>query len=188
MHLSKFFVLFLLFITLGSALEALPAQVILIPHAEKEPESVKLSLLGQERAAALALYFLGTPDVMKFGPPVAIFAQKPGPQDKSLRSIETVNPLAKTLNLQPNVEYENMEYLEMATAVLSNPAYSGKAVLICWEQQAIPEIARAFGAIDAPKKWQREAFDRTWVITYRDDGSVTFENLPQRLMYGDSSQ
>src|SRR4051812_2923021 len=77
-----------------------PAQVIIIRHAEKPDDGNELSLRGEERAAALVPYFLKTGELLKFKTPVAIYAQRPKDADSSLRSIETVKPLADALHLK----------------------------------------------------------------------------------------
>ena len=74
---------------------AQPAQVIIIRHAEKPDSGNGLSLKGMKRAAALVPYFLGTESLLKFGEPVAIYAQAQRHETSSIRPIETVRPLAK---------------------------------------------------------------------------------------------
>jgi hypothetical protein len=41
--------------------------------------------------------------------------------------------------------------------------------------------------LQTPAKWPGEVFDRTWVITFEPSGRALFQNLPQRLMYGDAA-
>src|SRR6476659_2168979 len=90
-----------------------PAQVIIIRHGEKpDPEGAELSLKGRERAAALVPYFLGDSDVLEFGPPVAIYAQAQNEKKKesSVRSIQTVTPLAEALHLEVNHSIKRDDY------------------------------------------------------------------------------
>jgi hypothetical protein len=170
----------------ASAARGQPAQVILIRHAEKPPEGHDLSLKGRERAAALAPFFLGAPEVLTYKTPAAIYAQAVTKEDRSRRPIETVTPLAKALMLDLITRYGHSDYPQMAKDVLANPDYKGKMVLICWEHKVIPDMAKAFGVKDAPAKWHGETFDRLWVITFNADGTTTFRDLPQRLLFGDS--
>ena len=147
-----------------------------------------MSIKGLERAAALAAYFLGEPIVTKFGHPVAIYAMKPGDGDKSQRSIETVTPLAAALRMAMNMNYTNDQYEQMVDDIKANKDYEGKMVLISWEHDIIPKIAAKFGATTAPKKWEGNIFDRLWLIAFQKEKGVNFENLPQKLMYGDSDK
>jgi hypothetical protein len=163
-----------------------PAQVIIIRHAEKPDEGNELSLRGKERAAALVPYFLGTDDVLQFKAPAAIYAQAPKKATSSIRSLETVQPLATALNLTVNQTFARDEYKNMVQEIMHNKDYDGRMVLICWEHKVIPEMAAEFGAEHAPKTWRGRDFDRTWVITFRPDKKPEFDDVPQHLIYGDS--
>ena len=61
-------------------------------------------------------------------------------------------------------------------------------VLVCWHHSTLPELAREFKAPGVPATWPDRTYDRTWVLTFPNDGPVVFENLPQRLMFGDSKK
>jgi hypothetical protein len=164
-----------------------PAEVILIRHAEKPDEGNELSLAGRERAAALVPYFLENPVVLKFGRPVAIYAQSQKHATSSVRSIQTVQPLADSLHLKINNTFERDDYKKMVAEIKHDQKYDGHTVLICWEHKVIPEIAKEFAADDAPQKWRGTAFDRTWILTAtKSDHRYKFDDLPQKLMFGDS--
>lgn len=165
---------------------ALPAQLMLISQAEKSAQGNDLSLKGKERAAALAPYFTETENLIANGMPVAIYAMAATKASPSLRPMQTVAPLADQLKLTLKNTFERDNYKKMVEEIKSDPALQGKTVLICWEPTLIPEIARAFGALQAPNHWPREVFDRTWLITIASNGRTSFQNLPQRLIYGDS--
>lgn len=167
-------------------LTAYPAQVIIIRHAEKPVTGQSLSLKGRERAAALVPYMLNTPELLRFGPPAAIYVPAAPKETDSRRSLETVQGLSETLKIPYNDRYEVDDYRAMVNEVKANPAYVGKTILICWEHHVIPEIARALGSLMAPARWPGEIFDRTWVITFQPTGKSSFQNLPQRLMFGDT--
>lgn len=163
-----------------------PAEVIIIRHAEKPESGNQLSLEGRERAAALAPYFLGNRDVLEFGPPVAIYAQAQKHETSSLRSIQTVKPLADALHLKINDSFNRDDFKSMVDQIEHEKKYDGHTVLICWEHKVIPGIAREFGAEDAPEKWSGDAYDRTWVLTFKAQHRCKVKDLPQRLMWGDS--
>ena len=162
-----------------------PAQVIIIRHAEKPEKGHDLSPKGRQRAAALVPYFLETPEVTEHKTPVAIYAQKRTEANPSRRPVETVKGLAAALKLDL-IEVANEDYAAMVKEIQGKPEYAGKTVLICWSHSSIPDIAKAFGVKDPPH-WHDSAFDRTWVITFAD-GKASLNDLPQRLMYGDSKK
>jgi hypothetical protein len=164
-----------------------PAQVILIRHAEKPPEGEELSERGKERAWALAPFFQGRPEVLRFGTPVAIYGQRPKKSTSSVRPVDPVPPLADALQMQVNVEFTRKGYQALADDILTNSAYAGRMVLVCWEHTAIPDLARALGASQAPSQWHGKSFDRLWIITYPPEGKVAFEDLPQKLLFGDAA-
>lgn len=177
-----------LFVTFFSInLYAMPAEIIIIRHAEKASNNGNLSLRGRERAAALVPYFLETTELNSHGTPVAIYASIPPKPESSQRSIDTVKNLSETIKVPIRETYEANDYKKMVDEIKNNPAFTGKLILICWEHHNIPEIARAFGALQSPGFWPASAFDRTWVITFNPAGRPFFKNLPQRLLYGDSS-
>ena len=163
-----------------------PAQVILIRHAEKPPEGNELSQKGRERAAALAPYFLGRPEVVQFKTPVAIYAQGLKKEDSCADRWRPYKALAAALKLAVIDKYTHDEFPRMVEEILSRPEYDGKMVLICWEHKAIPDMARAFG-VKKPPEWPGAVFDRTWIITFSADKKPSLASLPQKLMYGDSA-
>ncbi len=167
---------------------AQPAQVILIRHAEKPDEGNELSLLGRERAAALVPFFQSTPAVTEFKTPAAIYAQLPKKQTSSVRSIETVRPLANALHLTVRQPFTKAQHKQMVDEIMAKPEFAGHLVLICWEHKVIPDMAHEFGADDAPAKWESSVYDRAWVITFHGGTKPTFKDVPERLMFGDSSQ
>jgi len=165
---------------------AQPAEVVIIRHAEKPAEGNELSQQGRERAAALAPYFLETAELLEFKPPVAIYAPLPNKEGSSIRSAQTVAPLATMLHLTISEPFHKDQTTQLAQEILNNRRYDGRMVLICWDHKLIPEIAKAFGIQNAPEKWKGEVYDRCWVIKFPAGGNPTFQNLLQRLMFGDS--
>lgn len=166
---------------------AVPAQIIIVRHGEKPVGSNELSIRGQERAAALRPYLLGTQALLHYGPPVAIYAQKPDSEDPSLREIQTCIPTAKALHIKINTQYTHEQSSELAKAILENSAYANKSVLICWEHHAIPALVHSLGVKPMPQPWPGKVFDQTWVLTYAKNQQLkSFQRLQQKLLYGDS--
>lgn len=174
------------FVLAGMAI-AQPAEVIIIRHAEKPPEGNDLSQKGRERAGALVAYFLETPELLEFKTPVAIYAPKVV-HEHSARSSETVAPLAAALHMPINESFRKEDTQKLANEILHNRRYDGRMVLISWDHKMIPLIAKAFGADGAPDKWHGEAFDRTWIIKFSPGSAPAFQDLPQKLMFGDSTK
>ncbi len=60
----------------AASLTAMPAQIIVIRHAEKDPVTRGISEEGMGRAAALAYYLTQTDYLLQNGPIAAIFASR----------------------------------------------------------------------------------------------------------------
>jgi hypothetical protein len=166
-----------------------PARILIIRHGEKpsDAEMVGLSEEGKERAKALHKLFEKSderPD--PFPRPDFIFATKDS--KKSHRPRLTVTPLAKKLELKIDDRFANADFAKLANELLSESKYAGKTVLVGWHHGIIPQLAAKLGAKDAPDTWKDAVFDRVWQLDYDDKGKVTFQNLPQHLMPGDSKK
>jgi hypothetical protein len=91
------------------------------------------------------------------------------------------------LNLFINDRFENtdVDIKKMTNAILNEPGFAGKIVLICWHHGKIPDVAKALG-VAKPPKWDGKVFDRVWQITF-PKGKTALVDLPQMLLYGDSA-
>jgi hypothetical protein len=165
---------------------AFPKQVIIIRHGEKPITGNTLDQRGYERAAALAPFFEYS-NTMK---PDAIYAMENNSANPSLRPIETCTPTAQALHLPLHTEFSHSEYQALAKSIMSNQAYNGKTVLICWSHGIIPSIASAFGVNPEPNKWPNSVFDQIYLIKFNQQTGkvVSFTILPQKLLYGDSDK
>jgi len=164
-----------------------PGTIVIIRHAE-EPSgnSIHLSPKGERRAEALATFFQTNAIVTRHGQAVALFAPKPKPQ-KSRRSEETLLPTAEALNLSIREPFTEEQYPLLAKRILKDPGLKGKTVIIAWTHGSIAKLAAALGARSTPSRWKDSVYDRLYVIT-RSNGRVTFRDLPQRLLPGDSKR
>jgi hypothetical protein len=149
-------------------------------HAEKNDSKLDADLnpRGYLRAAALPRLFPGSFDTPEF-----LFASKASKH--SNRPVETITPLARALQLKIDANFGEEEYPPLASELLSNPQYSGKTVLVCWQHGVIPRFAARLGVAKPPSRWPDKQFDRIWKIQYVD-GGVTMADLPQHLLDGDS--
>lgn len=116
---------------------SLPAKIMLFPHAQKEINGPHLSAQGQVEADALKSYILNTAALR----PDIIIANST-PHQRALGSIETCGPIAKAFKLTFETNFLESQYPEMIQAVLNNPKYSHKNILICWDQHHIPAITQ----------------------------------------------
>jgi hypothetical protein len=178
---SALFLGFVLFC--GQAL-AMPAQIAIIRHAEKPSSGSELSARGWERAKALPSLFLES-RFLTFGSAVAVFGMSPSQSEGSVRSIQTVQYLSQSLGLVTNTGFTGDDVDQLAREIKTNKIYDGKLVVICWHHQGIQDVAVALGVQNAPS-WSGSDFDRVWLLTFKSDQELQFENLPQRLLSGDS--
>jgi hypothetical protein len=175
-------------ISAASSAWATPAQVLIIRHAEKDEGTPNLSADGYQRAQLLVNYFETTPAVTQYGTPVAIYAMapKPGDPQSTERPIQTVTPLAQALGLKLNTSYTKKESDALVQEILSNPAYDGKMVLICWEHNAISDVVASFGVTPQPAPWPDSDFGSVWEINYSGDQISSFKQFSENLMPDDN--
>lgn len=154
-----------------------PRVIMLIRHGEDIGQrDFHLSPRGYQRAAALSKLFgsrLPKPQVI-----IASRATK-----GSNRPVETVEPLAKALNLSIDTRFRDDDYRALADRLLSDERYDGKVVLVCWHHGSLPKLAKALGVSDAPK-WPDGQFDHVWVIEPKNR-KARFEDVHQALLDGD---
>lgn len=120
----------------------------------------------------------------RFSVPDAIFATKKS--NGSNRPWETVIPLSVCLEISIRHDIANAQFGQVARVVFTK--HPNQTVLICWHHGNIPKLAQEFG-INNPPKWPGSVFDRIWQITWVSDragAGPLLEDLPQRLLFGDS--
>jgi phosphohistidine phosphatase SixA len=151
-----------------------PAHIILIRHAEKpaDSEDPHLSKTGVKRAQTLVSFITRDPQMTSLGRPVAVFATQTTKDENGQRTQETVAPLATALGLSVQTPYHGKDYADLAKLILSTAAYAGKTVVVCWNHEAIPELAAALGVTPLPPKWRGSVFDSVYVISYKKGKAV----------------
>lgn len=186
----------LLFLAIAAPAFAAPAQVILIRHAEKQLEGNQLSEKGFKRAEALVNFFLTAPAVTGYGTPVAVYAAAPKHEDSSIRSIQTVTPLALALGLTVNTNFTRGQAHKLVADIMENPKYTGRLVLVCWQHGHLTDIVRELAEyspygpaaqVSLPGEWPDARFDRAWIIDLYRGRVVSFKDIPQRLLPGDGN-
>jgi hypothetical protein len=158
----------------------------MIRHGEKPAQGNELNDQGWQRANALVGLFTTDPDLLTYGTPAAIYAMAQKGTTGSIRPIQTVTPLAQKLGLPIQHPFLRDETDQLAAEILGDPAYDGKMVLVCWEHNAIPPMLKAFGWNGGPDAWPGNAFDRVWILDFKDGKPAAFRDLPQKLLPGDS--
>jgi hypothetical protein len=78
-------------------------------------------------------------------PVAALYGTRITKHDRSQRTGETLEPLAKHLGLRVNSLFSSDQYASLAASVLRNPAYRGKTVILCWTHHDIAQLAGALG-------------------------------------------
>lgn len=153
-----------------------PARILLMRHAEKtgDPSDLHLSPEGQRRAERLATYIPQT-----FGKPDFIFAA--ARSKRSLRSIETMAPLAAATGVPLDSSIDDDNYEDLVEMLRNDPRYAGKLVVVCWHHSDLPKIARALGAADGtyPDPWGDSVFDQIIDLQRQPNGTPAVELIVQ---------
>jgi hypothetical protein len=178
-------------------------RIFIIRHAEKpdaelgiqglneqgEPDPASLSTRGWQRAGALVTAFCRPAATEHNLPqPLKIYAANAQADGKlSLRSIQTVTPLAEKLKLTIDSQFGKGN-----EAALAKETSEGMSpVLICWAHEGIPEIASSImsthGFGDIPQMWPSSRYDLIWSFS-RTERGWQFAQLPQLLLAGDSRE
>ena len=172
------------------AVYALPAQVLIIRHAEQNHATGELNPFGISRAAALAEFFQSNATAMRFGPIVACFGARPHPfhGENTTRVMDTVSPTAVQLHMPIHAPYAPEEEDLLVNLVLNNPAYDGRTVLIAWHHFSLPILIRAFGYTPPFEHIPSDDYFYVFVLQYPVVTSTpppTCDYYSQALMRGD---
>lgn len=165
-----------------------PKAVVLLRHGEEPEEGNELSAEGWARAKILPLMFKTHPVLKELGKPDFLFAAGAKKSKNSIRSIQTLQPLAASLNILVNDSINRDDVVKLADEINSNPIYDGKLIVIAWQHTLIPVIADYLGIKKKklPEKGFPDQYDRIWLITYetKNDNKVKeiLNDYPQDLM------
>lgn len=141
-----------------------PGRILLMRHAEKtgKTDDFYLSDEGVQRAERLVTYIPQT-----FGTPDFIYAA--ARSKRSVRSIETMKPLASAFGLDLQYHIEDKEFKSLVREIFSKDEYHGKTIVICWHHGKLPEIAALLGAQKGsyPDPWPQDVFNL--ILDFRYD-------------------
>jgi hypothetical protein len=183
---------------LGAA-SAAPSRIIILRHGEKA-DSWKLCDIGEQRAKALALTYLGkdaTKSLFAAGEEPAFFFAI------TLHTVELASPSVASWN-KPLILYSvipesgeskddftkklNQRTQEAARGLLDNPALKGKTVVVVWEHKHIANekldkdferegvTLRQLLNLDilpgVPKTWPGDTYDYFWIVDFPENSNV----------------
>ena len=178
---------------------AAPARIIILRHGEKE-DAYKLCEIGEQRAQALALNYLGkdaakslftegdepafffaitphtlelaTPAVTTWSKPIILYSVLPDPDDDKAAHTKALNRRTQ----------------EAARNILANPALEGKTVVMVWEHKHIANekleskfegeavTLRQLFKLDilpgVPKTWPSDTYDYFWMVEFPKNSNV----------------
>jgi hypothetical protein len=178
---------------------AAPSRIIILRHGEKA-DSWKLCDIGEQRAKALALTYLGK-DAAK-----SLFAAGEEPAfffAITLHTVELASPSVASWN-KPLILYSvipesgeskddftkklNKRTQEAARGLLDNPALKGKTVVVVWEHKHIANekldkdferegvTLRQLLNLDilpgVPKTWPGDTYDYFWIVDFPENSNV----------------
>jgi len=146
---------------------------------------------GWQRSGALVALFAPARGPLQAGlrTPTALYSPSYGDPDKRLarRTFQTIQGLAGRLGVPIQSPVPEGQEPALAEAVVAS---SDEVVLICWEHEHIPALARSFPTADAttiPTVWPGDRFDVIWTFSLDPPtGRYVFGQVPQQLLEGDS--
>lgn len=134
------------------------AQVYLIRHGEKvDDDHIGLSPEGEERADCVQRLF--SENALKVD---AIFTQDYKPNGKRIRPYDTVKPLADHLGLPIDHHCDRDDEACAIHAITKAARRGAKRILVCWEHDALSDIAERLGVPGLV--YPSERFDLVWQI------------------------
>ena len=159
-----------------------PAQIIVIRHAEKpnDRKDQHLSEAGRARAQRFVHFLKANTVLTQFGLPVVLFATHQTKGGGGQRPAETLEPLAHDLMLPIETPYQSNQPAKLAEMVLTSKPYDGKTVLICWTHEYIPQLMESLGVNPPPKKLPDDVYDCIYVIRF-DSAHVTLQSISQDI-------
>jgi hypothetical protein len=192
---------------------AAPSRIIILRHGEKA-DAWKLCEIGEQRAKALALTYLGkgaTKSLFAAGEEPAFFFAI------TLHTLELASPSVASWN-KPLILYSvvpesgqskddftkalNQRTQEAARGLLDNPALKGKTVVVVWEHKHIANAKldekferegvtlRQLLNLDilpgVPKTWPDDTYDYFWIVDFSADSNVPSKFTMVKQEFGTS--
>jgi hypothetical protein len=187
---------------------AAPTRIIILRHGEKA-DDWKLCAIGEQRAKALALTYLGRDAIKSLfaggDEPAFFFAITPNTAALASPSVASWNKPVILYSAEPQESGEdftkalNRRTVDAARNVLANPMLEGKTMVMVWEHEHIANEAleakfeneavtlRQLFKLDilpgVPKTWPDEAYDYFWIVDFPEHSNVPskFEMVKQEF-------
>jgi hypothetical protein len=203
---------FLLAVSTPCAIAA-PARIIILRHGEKA-DAWKLCEIGEQRAKALALTYLGRDTVKSLfaagEEPAFFFAITPNTAALASPSVASWNKPIIFYSAMPKsggsdddfTAALNQRTQEAARNVLANPTLDGKTVVMVWEHKHIadealeakhenePVTLRQLFKLDilpdVPKSWPGENYDYFWIVDFPANSNVPSKFTMMKQEFGTS--
>jgi hypothetical protein len=198
------------FVTTASAA---PSRIIILAQGESA-DPWKLCEIGQQRAEALALTYLGRDTVKslfaKGEEPAFFFAITPVTAALASPSVVSWNKPVIFYSAAPQggqsdedfIKALNQQTWEAANNVLTNPAVKGKTVVMVWENEHIASEAleakfenkavtlRQLFKLDilpgVPKTWPGGTHDYFWILDFPENSNVPIKFSMMKQEFGAS--
>jgi hypothetical protein len=192
---------------------AAPSRIIILRHGEKV-DDWKLCEIGQQRAKALALTYLGRDAVKSLfaqgEEPAFFFAITPNTAALASPSVASWNKPVILYSAVPQAGGSgddftaalNQRTQEAARNVVANPTLEGKTVVMVWEHKHIanealeakhenePVTLRQLFKLDilpgVPKRWPGESYDYFWIVDFPPNSNVPSKFTMMKQEFGTS--
>ncbi len=173
--------------------------IMIVRHAEKPgecpgagvgadgtPDKHSLTVGGWARAGALVQLLASRrhPPPDGLSTPDAIYASL-GEKSHSLRSPQTVQPLAARLGITVDTSFGKGQEAELGAELAGRDGVT----LVVWQHEYVRAILDALGPVtpEPPADWPDDRFDVVYAVTATNSG-WRFTQVPQLLMDGDSPE
>ena len=196
-----------------TAAYAAPSRIVILPQGESA-DPWKLCEIGEQRAKALALTYLGRDAVKSLfaegEEPAFFFAVTPLTAALASPSVASWNKPVILYSATPEtaqggedfVKALNQRTREAARNVLTNPSVKGKTVVMVWDRAHIASEAieaklenmavtlRQLFKLDilpgVPKTWPDENHDYFWIVDFPDNSNVPSKFSMMKQEFGAS--
>lgn len=139
--------------------DSIPLRVVIIRHGEKPDKGFNLSCKGYNRSIALPkvlINLFGVPDYT-YVPTILS-----GRTTNAVRMYQTIVPLAVKYGLVINSKFVEKDSIGIAADVLIKKG----TVLIVWNSNNMPSIARSLGVSKSDLRWDKNDYDSIWIIDF----------------------
>ena len=121
--------------------------------------------------------------------PTALYSPSYGKPNKTQahRTFQTIQPLGQRLGVPIQSPLPEGQESALVAVILAG---GDEVVMLCWDHNNIPALAKAIPTVDAanvPTVWPDDRFDVVWTFTLEQaTGRYVFGQVPQQLLNGDT--